>query len=64
MACRQMNYQTTKNKRWVVKREQTLGIIGSESCLSDMKRKLIIILVCATIMQYHYLQKDNFGIGF
>ena len=30
----------SKNKRWVVEREQIHdGIIGSESCLQDMKRR-------------------------
>src|SRR5215212_2558635 len=37
----QMNDQIAKNKRWVVEREQTRdGIIDSESCLQDMKRRL------------------------
>src|SRR3954471_7527704 len=33
-------YTPSKNKRWVVEREQIHGIIGSESCLQGMKRRL------------------------
>jgi IS5 family transposase len=37
----QRRYSLSKNKQWVVEREQTLdGIIDSESCLFDTKRKL------------------------
>src|SRR5215204_2113202 len=32
-------------RRWVVEREQILGIIDSGNCLQDMKRKMRIILV-------------------
>ena len=39
----QQKHKTAKNKRWVVE-EPIHGIIGSESCLQDMKRKLRIIL--------------------
>ena len=39
----QKRYSPSKDKRWL-SREQTLGIIDSESCLFDTKRKLRIIL--------------------
>src|SRR6478736_5890630 len=41
----QKTYYHSKNKRWVVEREQIHdGIIDSESCLQDMKRNLRTIL--------------------
>ena len=33
------NIHTAKNKRWVVERTNSDGIIDSESCLQDMKRR-------------------------
>jgi len=59
-----MNYRTAKNKRRVVGREQThYSITDSESCLQGMKRRLGTTWFGATIVQYHYLLKDNFEIG-
>ena len=40
----QKRYSSAKDKRWVVWKEQTLGITDSESCLHDMKRRLRTIL--------------------
>jgi hypothetical protein len=48
----QMKYQSIRNKRWVVEREQIHdGIIGLEICLQGMKRRLKITWVwCKAII--------------
>ena len=58
----QKRYSPSKNKRWVVEREQTHGITGSESCLQDMKRRLRTTLVwCRDIMRFIIYRKIILG---
>ena len=55
-------YQNVKNKRRIIK-EQTRWHNRFRNFLLDIKRRSKLLGSGGTIMQYHYISKDDFGIG-